>query len=114
MVLTSKQYDTIKWVAQYLLPAFGTLYFALSSIWGLPYGEEIIGTVSAVDIFLGAIMGISSKTFQQTGDGVILFDKDNPSVYGLSGDLDLSALSRQNTITLKVDNKAQIPHGHFE
>ena len=61
--MNDKVYDILKWVAQMLLPALGTLYFALSSIWGLPYGEEIVGTITAIDTFLGVILGISSKRY---------------------------------------------------
>ena len=60
MKLNSKLYDVLKWIALVVLPALGTLYFALSGIWHLPYGEEIVGTITAVDTFLGAILGISS------------------------------------------------------
>ena len=60
MHLSNKTYDTLKWTAQYLLPALGTLYFSVSQIWGLPYGEEIVGTITAVDTFLGVLLGLSS------------------------------------------------------
>lgn len=65
MKLSNKAYDILKWIAQYLLPAAGTLYFALASIWGLPYGEEIVGTITAVDTFLGVILGISSAKYKK-------------------------------------------------
>lgn len=65
MKLSNKAYDIIKYIAQYVLPALGTLYFALAQIWGLPYGEEIVGTITAVDAFLGAILGISSKNYKE-------------------------------------------------
>lgn len=65
MKLSNKVYDVLKWIAQYALPALGTLYFALSSIWGLPFGEEIVGTITAVDIFLGVLLGISSSTYNK-------------------------------------------------
>lgn len=65
MVLSNKIYDIIKWIALYLLPAIGTLYFALSSIWGLPYGEQIVGTITAIDAFLGAVLGISSANYKE-------------------------------------------------
>lgn len=58
-----KVYDILKWVAQFLLPALGTLYFALASIWGFPYGEQVVGTITAVDTFLGVILGISSAEY---------------------------------------------------
>lgn len=66
MLLTNKNYDILKLIAQYILPATGTLYFALAAIWGLPYGEQIIGTITAVDIFLGVVLGISSVAYKKT------------------------------------------------
>ena len=65
MKLSNKTYDILKWIAQILLPALGTFYFALSKIWGLPYGEEIVGTIAAVDAFLGALLGLSSKAYYE-------------------------------------------------
>ena len=66
MKLSNKTYNVLKWIAMYFLPAVGTLYFALSGIWGLPYGEEIVGTITAIDTFLGVILGISSATYNKT------------------------------------------------
>ena len=60
-----KVYDILKWIAQYFLPAIGTLYFALAGIWGLPYGEQIVGTITAVDTFLGVLLGISSAQYNK-------------------------------------------------
>lgn len=66
--MSNKVYDILKWIAMYLLPAFGTLYFALSGIWGLPFGEQIVGTVTAVDTFLGVILGISSYNYNRKNE----------------------------------------------
>lgn len=60
MKMTDKTYDTLKFIAQIVLPAAGTFYFALATIWGLPYGEQIVGTITAADAFLGALLGIST------------------------------------------------------
>lgn len=65
MILPDKVYDILKWIAQIFLPALGTLYFALSSIWGLPYGEQIVGTITAIDAFLGALLGVSSVQYKK-------------------------------------------------
>lgn len=65
MKLNNKTYDILKWIAMYLLPALGTLYFALSGIWNFPYGEEIVGTITAVDTFLGVILGISTANYNK-------------------------------------------------
>lgn len=66
MIFSNKTYDYLKWVAQILLPAVATLYFTLASIWGFPYGEQIIGTISAVDVFLGVLLGISTHVYNGT------------------------------------------------
>lgn len=66
--MSNEIYDKLKWIALYFLPAMGTLYFALSNIWGLPYGEEIVGTITAIDTFLGAILGISSARYNEEED----------------------------------------------
>lgn len=68
--MSNKTYDILKWVAQYLLPALATLYFAVAKIWGLPYGEEVVGTITAVDTFLGVLLGISTANYnKQNGVG---------------------------------------------
>ena len=64
MKLSNSTYDILKWIAQILLPALGTLYFALAKIWGLPYGTEIVGTITCVDAFLGALLGISTMNYE--------------------------------------------------
>lgn len=65
MKLSNRVYDILKWVAMYLLPAAGTLYFALAGIWGLPYGEQIVGTITAIDTFLGVLLGISNSQYKK-------------------------------------------------
>jgi len=66
--LDNKTYDLLKWIAMIVLPALGTLYFALASIWGLPYGEQIVGTITAIDAFLGALLGVSTSSYNRSFD----------------------------------------------
>ena len=63
--MSNKVYDVLKWIAMYFLPAIGTLYFALSGIWNLPYGEQVVGTITAVDTFLGVLLGISTAQYNK-------------------------------------------------
>jgi hypothetical protein len=63
--MNNKTYDILKYIAQIVLPAIATLYFALAGIWSLPYGEEIVGTITAIDTFLGVILGISSSNYKK-------------------------------------------------
>ena len=63
--MPNKVYDALKWIAQILLPALGALYFGLAKIWGFPYASEIVGTISLIDAFLGAILQISTNTYNK-------------------------------------------------
>jgi hypothetical protein len=66
--MSNKVYDKLKFIAQVVLPALGTLYFALAGIWGFPYGEAVVGTITAVDTFLGAILAVSTNSYNKGGD----------------------------------------------
>ena len=56
--MSNRTYDVLKYVAQIVLPALATFYFAIAQIWNLPYAEEIVGTISAL-----ALLGISSRAY---------------------------------------------------
>ena len=65
--MSNKTYDVLKFIAMIVLPALGALYFGLAQTWGLPYGEQIIGTITVVDTFLGALLGISTNQYNKVG-----------------------------------------------
>lgn len=69
MKMDNKTFDILKYIAQYFLPALGTLIFAICSIWHLPYGEQIVGTITAIDAFLGALLGISTYNYKKDIQG---------------------------------------------
>lgn len=68
MKMSNKTYDTLKWIAQFFLPALGTLCFALAGIWGLPYGEQVVGTITAIDTFIGVTLVISSANYNKDSE----------------------------------------------
>jgi imidazoleglycerol phosphate synthase glutamine amidotransferase subunit HisH len=65
MKMSNKVYDVLKWIATVVLPGIGTLYFALAGIWGLPYAEQVTGTITAVVTFLGLMLGVSSANYKK-------------------------------------------------
>lgn len=65
MVLNDKVYTILKWIVIVCLPSIGTLYYALATIWGFPYIEQILGTITAIDAFLGALIGISTVQYNK-------------------------------------------------
>ena len=66
MMFTNKVYDVLVWITQILLPAIGTLYFALAGIWNFPCADQIVGTITAVVFFLGTLLGISRKSYNSS------------------------------------------------
>lgn len=67
MKMSDKTYDVLKWIQRLFLPALATLYLALGAIWKdiiyLPYPEQVAATITAIDTFLGVILGISSANY---------------------------------------------------
>lgn len=105
MVLSNKVYDTLKWVAQYLLPALATLWITLAKVWNLPYGTEIGATITGIDLFLGAVLGISSQNYK--GDGTMVVDTSNDAkdLYTLDLNVPAEELANKDIITFKVSKK---------
>ena len=66
--MSNKVYDILAIVGRLILPALGTLYFALAKIWNLPLAEEIVGTIAAVTTFLNAVLKIQSNAYWQSID----------------------------------------------
>lgn len=105
MHIPNKVYDILKEIAQIVLPAAGTLYFALAQIWNLPYGEQIVGTITAIDMFLGACLHISTRKYE--GDGVLNIDTTDPLTdkYSLDFTTDLDTVNTKKAVMLKVNKK---------
>lgn len=70
MKMSNRVYDVLKYIAQIVLPALGTLYFALAKIWSFPYGAEVVGTITAVDAFLGALLKISTDQYNKETESI--------------------------------------------
>lgn len=111
--MDNKTYDQLKFIAQVVLPALGTLYFALAGIWGFPYGEQIVGTIVALDAFLGALLRISSNQYYNSGkdtDGTLMIDSSGDTekwLFALNS-VPLEEIAGKDRIMLKVDGHADL------
>lgn len=106
-LLSSSVYDGLKFTVQIVLPAIGTLYFTLAGIWGFPFGEEVVGTVTALALFGGVVLGISNSSYKnsdQRFDGAVVDDgtRDIPL---FEFNEPFENLVTKDEITLKVDNR---------
>jgi hypothetical protein len=68
--MSNKTYDILKYIALYGLPALATLILALGMIWSIPYTEQIAATITAIDTFLGALLGISSREYRKAQNAI--------------------------------------------
>lgn len=108
-MITGKLYDGLKFLAQILLPALGTLYFTLAQIWGLPAAEEVIGTIVAVDAFLGVLLGISQVNYTKaTAGGVMnVVPTEGGTKFDLQLDGDPSELADKHEVRFRVQKHSQ-------
>lgn len=63
--MSNKTYDVLKFIAQIVIPALATLYYSLGTIWNLPRVTEVVGTMTAIDTFLGCLLGISTINYEE-------------------------------------------------
>lgn len=64
MKLSNKTYDTIKFIALLIAP-IATFVAALVDIWGIPYGSQIVATISALDVFVGALVVVLKTIYDK-------------------------------------------------
>lgn len=106
-LLSNELYDVIKFLAQILFPAAGTLYFAMSGIWGLPSAEQVIGSITAVDIFLGGLLSISKTSFDNSdakfGGTINVIDEKDKKTFSLTLNGDPNDLDTQKQVTFKIN-----------
>ena len=104
MKFTNELYNALKAIALVWLPAVGTLYFVLSGIWGLPDAEQVVGTISAVDTFLGVVLHISTKSYTPPNDGHLVIDKSNPgkNTYTLEINTPVAEIEKKGQMVLQA------------
>jgi len=109
--LTDGAYKFLTNLAQYWLPAAATFYVALAVLWDFPNVEQIVGTITAADILLGTLLGISKKSYNASDapyDGVItVVDKDGEAtLQRLEVTVPLEGLHDKGSVTLKFQDAA--------
>lgn len=112
MTFNKKIYDALKFIAMVLLPAAGTLYFALAGIWNLPSAEQVVGTITVVDTFLGTILHLASNTYSKSDakfDGVVnTLETQDKTTFSLALNDHPDTIKEKSELVLKV-NPVQPP-----
>ena len=107
--LSSDVYDQLKRLTTVILPGAGALYFALAQIWGLPAAEQVVGTIAALNVFLGVLINASSKNHNSDVNSVggslnILPNDAGGKTYSLSVDADPAELDSKSEVRFKINN----------
>lgn len=106
-VLSDAMYKKLKWTATIVLPAAGTLYFAIAEIWGLRYGQQVLGTLIAVQAFFGVVLGVSSNAYRNSDvrfDGEInVSETPDKTIYSLDLKHDPEELNKKDEAVFKVN-----------
>lgn len=65
--LNNSAYQIFKWASLVVLPAIATFYYQVGLLWHWPYIEEVVGTIASVEVFLGGIIGVSTRYYYKDG-----------------------------------------------
>jgi len=109
---SSKMYNVLKIVALIWLPAIAALYTGIATLWSIGHVAEVVGTITTVDTFLGALLGVSTASYnaKAPSDGSLVIDKTNPlkDTYSLEISTPLEDLENRTAITLRVRPSAYV------
>ena len=111
MQLNNRVYDVLKWIVMIFLPAAATLYFGLSLYWPIPNVESVVGTITITTTFLGALLGLSSRSYNKDEnqyDGVLQVNTEDPEkdVFSFLMYDDPEKMTAKDKLTIKVDNQS--------
>lgn len=109
--LTNKVYDRLKFFVQIVIPAAMTAYATIAALWGLGYTDKIVGTLAALNLFFGIVLGVSKSRYNPdtdvTYDGTMVVNENDPNkdIFTLKIDaVALADLKNRQSITLNVEN----------
>lgn len=76
--MTNKTYDILKYVALLIMPALATFVNGVGIVWGIPHTNEVTATITALGVFMGAALGISSKNYEpETHGNLVVMNHDD-------------------------------------
>lgn len=65
MKISNSTYDTLKFIAIYVIPSIETFWLTVAQAWKLPYAVEIGITIGAVGLLIAGCIGISNSAYQK-------------------------------------------------
>lgn len=65
MIIPDKIYNVLKWVLVIAVPTLNVFLTTIFALYHIPHIEIVVGTISAVATFLGALIGVSTKAYNK-------------------------------------------------
>jgi len=105
--LSGAVYDRLKFFSLIVLPALTTLYFTLGTMWEWPNVQQVMGTMVALNTFLGVVLGISTKRYNESEarfDGVINISESETGkkLYSLDLNVEPGEIDQKKTVVFKI------------
>ena len=107
MQVTNKTYDFLNALVRLILPAIGTFYFTLTGIFDLPYGAEVVGTITALCLLLGIVVKAAKSGWKIDDELVIEDSQPNEVGLGLVTSKPMSQFKHGDIVTLKVNKLSE-------
>ena len=78
MKFENRVYDVLKWICLIFLPAVAILYSAIDGVFGWGYTATVTTIISAIEAFIGSMIGISTKSYRKKNDEFCLENNITP------------------------------------
>ena len=98
--MNNQTYDILKRIALIVIPALATFVNAVGIVWGTPHTNEVTATITALGVFLGAVLGVSSKNYEPETHGSLVVTKHDDVYADFASEP--TDLKDGDTIVLKV------------
>lgn len=106
--MNDRVYKPLKYGAQIVLPAVATLYLAIATLWGFSHTEQVVGTITAVNTFLGVVLGLSTISYNKASagfDGTMVVEETSDKKIFSMEDVDPDQIERKDSVTFRVVTK---------
>lgn len=106
LLMSDKLYNILKHAAAIGLPALSALYYTVAQIWNIPDTKEVMGTIAAVNTFIGALVGVSYVKYNNSGAKYVgaleVSDTGTKKVFSLNLNSDPQDIEQMSEATFKV------------
>lgn len=107
-MLSDSAYNVVKKSATIVFPALSALYIAIAQIWNFDHVEQVVGTLTAVNTFLGVLIQLSKKSYYASSAPYVgeikVKNVGEKKVFSLVVDGDPEELENMSSANFKINS----------